>query len=141
MSNGNGGREARRDDGRADRRRSLERFQVLNDFVDLGLAGLARSEIAVWLILYRDCRPNGLSRTSLADLGRRGGLSRRQATRVLRSLIGRGAVHVVRKGTVGRATVYSLYSPAVLERIRPQVGPWLRPASPAPAEVDTDVRK
>ena len=33
---------------------TLERFQVLNDFVDHGLADLSRSEIAVYMILFRD---------------------------------------------------------------------------------------
>jgi predicted DNA-binding transcriptional regulator len=109
------------------RRRSLERFGVLNGFVDFGLAGLSRSEVAVWLILYRDTRPSGLARTSLADLARRGGMSRRQASRALRALIARGAVHVIRKGVIGKATVYSLYPPEILGEINPEARAWLRP--------------
>ena len=49
---------------------TLERFQVLNDFVDHGLADLSRSEIAVYMILFRDTRPTGLARTSLTELSR-----------------------------------------------------------------------
>jgi hypothetical protein len=48
----------RRNKGNAARRRSLERFGVLNGFVDFGLAGLARSEVAVWLVLHL-CRHVG----------------------------------------------------------------------------------
>jgi hypothetical protein len=124
-----------RNKGGSARQPSLERFQVLNGFVDFGLAGLSRSEVACWLILFRDCKPNGLSSTSLSDLSRRGGMSRRQATRALRSLIGRGAVHVIRKGFVGKATVYSLYPPEVLGRMCPAMRPWLQAAAPAAEQV------
>ncbi len=55
------------------RKYTLERFQVLNDFVDHGLAELSRSEIAVYMTLFRDTRPTGLARTSLTELSRRGG--------------------------------------------------------------------
>jgi hypothetical protein len=65
------------------RRISLERFKVLNDFVDLGMAKLTRSQIAVYLILYRDTKPNGLARTSRSELARRGGMTERQASRAL----------------------------------------------------------
>jgi hypothetical protein len=139
MSNQMSSKRTRWNKGGAARRRSLERFGVLNGFVDFGLAGLSRSEIAVWLILYRDTKPNGLARTSRSDLARRGGMSRRQATRALRALIGHGAVHVIRKGVVGKATLYSLYPPDVLVQICPQVGRWLRTPSLASEVVDTDV--
>jgi hypothetical protein len=128
-----GSKGTSRNKGGAARRRTLERFGVFNGFVDHGLAGLPRSEAAVWLILFRDTKPTGLARTSLSDLARRGGMSRRQASRALRALIRRGAVHVIRKGVVGKATIYSLYPPDVLGQINPQMRPWLVP-SPPPAE-------
>lgn len=121
------------------RRRSKERFAILNGFVDHGLANLKRSEIAVWLIVFRDSKPNGLARTSLSDLARRGGISRRQASRALQELIGRGVVHVIKKGVVGKATVYSLYPPEALRRINPQLGPWLPTTARTNEEVDTRV--
>jgi hypothetical protein len=65
------------------RRISLERFKVLNDFVDLGMAKLTRSQIAVYLTLYRDTKPNGLARTSRSELACRGGMTERQASRAL----------------------------------------------------------
>lgn len=120
------------------RRWSLERFKVLNGLVDLGLRGLTRSELAIWLIVYRNTRPNGLARVSLSELAHRGGMSRRQATRALGALVDRGVVHVIRRGVIGKATVYSLYPPGFLAEICPQLGPWLR-ASPAARNVDTDV--
>jgi hypothetical protein len=141
MGNQMSSKGTRRNKGGAARRRSLERFQILNGFVDFGLAGLSRSEIAVWLIIFRDTKPSGLARTSLSDQARRGGMSRRQATRALRALIRRGAVHVIRKGVVGKATIYSIYPPDVLGEICPQIGRWLRAAGTPAEEVDTDVRR
>ncbi len=62
-----------------------QRFRVLNDFVDCTLADLNRAEIAVWLILYRDTR-DGSARTSMADLARRAGCSRRNVVRAVQRL-------------------------------------------------------
>src|SRR6266516_7587855 len=56
---------------RAARGPAAGRFQTLNTFVDGTLRGLGRSDIGVWLVLYRDCR-DGIARTSLADMARRG---------------------------------------------------------------------
>ena len=50
------------------RRRSGLRFEILNAFVDGGMAGLSRAELAVWLALYRDTKPDVTARASLADL-------------------------------------------------------------------------
>ncbi len=104
---------------------TLERFQVLNDFVDLGLADLSRSEIAVYLILFRDTRPSGLARTSLTEFSRRGGMSERQVSRALAKLIGRGAVHVIRRGIRAKATLYSLYPPDLPVKINPRLKSWI----------------
>ena len=53
------------------RRESRLRFEMLNAFVDTGMADLSRAELAVWLILYRDTQRNGVARASLDDLARR----------------------------------------------------------------------
>jgi predicted DNA-binding transcriptional regulator len=104
---------------------SLERWQVFNDFVDQGLAKLSRSEIAVYLILFRDTKPTGLARTSRSELARRGGISERQASRALQALIRRGKVHIIRKPAVGKAALYSLYPPDVLAEINPGLKSWI----------------
>ncbi len=88
----------------------------------------------MWLMLYRDTKPTGLARTSLADLARRGGMSRRQASRALRALGERGAVHIIRKGVVGKATLYSLYPPELLGEINPRMRAWLRACPTVPEE-------
>ena len=56
------------------KRDSRLRFEMLNAFVDTGMADLSRAELAVWLILYRDTKRDGTARASLDDLARRGGI-------------------------------------------------------------------
>jgi hypothetical protein len=81
--------------------KAAERFAVLNAFVDFALADLSRSEMAVWLVLYRDTR-DGTARTSYDDLARRAGCNRRNVGRALRRLEGRGLLKVVRRGGLRR---------------------------------------
>jgi predicted transcriptional regulator len=78
-----------------------ERFAVLNAFVDFALAELSRSEIAVWLVLFRDTR-DGTARTSYDDIARRAGLNRRNVGRAVRRLEARGMVKVVHRGGLRR---------------------------------------
>jgi hypothetical protein len=87
---------------KAGRRKTGDRFAVLNAFVDFTLAGLTRNEIAVWLVLYRDTQPDGTARTSQADLARRAGTSDRTVRNVLRGLTGKGLVRIVYRGGIGR---------------------------------------
>jgi hypothetical protein len=79
-------------------RRPAFRFQVLNLFVDEGLRGLTRAEVAVWLVLYRDTKPGGVATASVGDLAVRAGLSRRNVVRAVGRLRARGMLKVVRKG-------------------------------------------
>jgi predicted DNA-binding transcriptional regulator len=87
--------------GKPNRRRAANRFAVLNAFVDFTLRDLRRTEIAVWLILYRDTR-NGTARTSQADLARRAGISERTARRAVERLRRLGLLKVVYRGGIGR---------------------------------------
>lgn len=88
-------------------RRKGDRFAVLNAFVDCTLAGLTRNEIAVWLVLYRDTKPDGTARTSQADLARRAGTSDRTVRRALDGLGRWGLLKVKYRGGIGRgASVY-----------------------------------
>jgi hypothetical protein len=79
------------------KRRTGERFAVLNAFVDFTLAALSRNEIAVWLTLYRDTR-DGTARTAMTDLARRAGCDKRTVVRVVKSLEARGLLKVVHRG-------------------------------------------
>jgi len=63
-SPGDNGRPPARHQGHGDkakgkpaRRKTGDRFAVVNAFVDFTLAGLTRNEIAAWLVLWRDTKP------------------------------------------------------------------------------------
>lgn len=77
------------------------RFAVLNGFVDVELRNLTRAAIAVWLILYRDTKPEGTSRTGQTDLARRAGITPRGVRKALGELTAAGLVEVVRRGRLG----------------------------------------
>jgi hypothetical protein len=77
------------------------RFAVLNGFVDAQLQKLTRAEIAVWLVLYRDTKPDGIARTGQTDLARRVGCDPRTVRRALATLESRGLVEVLTKGRLG----------------------------------------
>jgi hypothetical protein len=80
------------------KRASRLRFELLNAFVDSGMADLSRAELAVWLILYRDTKRDGTARLSLDDLARRGGMNRQTASRAVGRLAGRKMLRVLRRG-------------------------------------------
>jgi CRP-like cAMP-binding protein len=71
---------------------------VLNAFVDSTMADLSRAELAAWLCLYRDTRPNGEARASFDDIARRAGIDRRSVARALGKLKARKMLRVVRRG-------------------------------------------
>ena len=80
------------------KRVSRLRFELLNAFVDSGMADLSRGELAVWLILYRDTKPGGTARASLGDIARRAGIDRQTASRAVGRLARRKMLQVLRRG-------------------------------------------
>src|SRR5262245_601724 len=83
------------------RRRSRGRFEEINGFIDLSMAKLTPAARSVWLIWWRDTKPDGLARTGQADIARRAGVSDRAVRDALAELIREGLVKVVRKGRLG----------------------------------------
>jgi len=81
-------------------RKTTDRFKMLNTFVDCSMAYLGRSEIAVWLVLYRDSRDN-VARTGQTDIARRSGISDRTVCRALKKLESKGLVEVIWRGRLG----------------------------------------
>ncbi len=79
-------------------RRAGERFGLLNAFVDFTMAELKPSERAVWLVLFRDTKPDGIARTSGRDIARRAGISDRMVRYALAALVKRRLVKIVRRG-------------------------------------------
>ena len=84
------------------KRVSRLRFELLNAFVDSGMADLSRSELAVWLTLYRDTKRDGTARTSLSDIARRGGMDRQTASRAVGRLARRKMLQVLRRGSLNQ---------------------------------------
>lgn len=89
-------------DGRQRRRQAGNRFATLNAFADATLRDLDRAEIAVWLLLFRDTKPEGLARTSQADLARRAGVTTRTVERSIRKLARAGLLTLVHRGGLSR---------------------------------------
>jgi hypothetical protein len=75
-----------------------ERFAVLNAFVDFTMANLKPSERAVWFVLFRDTKGNGIARTSERDIARRAGCCVRMVRYALAALARHGLVRIVRRG-------------------------------------------
>lgn len=95
---------------RTTKRRVGLRFEMLNAFTDRGMADLSRAELAVWLILYRDTKPDGTARTSLDDLARRGGMDRQTASRAVGRLTRRKMLQVLKRGGLNRGpSVYRVF--------------------------------
>ncbi len=96
----------RHQDGSGDKpkgkRTSRGRFQCINAFLDATMAELDRAELAVWLLLWRDTKPDGLARTSQTDLARRAGCNPRTVRRALAVLQRAGLVAVIRQGGLNR---------------------------------------
>jgi hypothetical protein len=90
-------RHGRKPQGPKSKGKAGDRFRVLNAFVDFTLASLTSSEIAIWLILWRDTK-DGIASTSFDDLARRAGCNRRQVSRAMGSLKIKGLAKVVHQG-------------------------------------------
>jgi len=91
------------------RRATADRFAVLNTFVDCTIASLNRSEIVVWMILYRDTKRDGTARTGQADIARRAGITDRSVRRVIKKLQQKGLTEIVHQGGFRRgASVYQI---------------------------------
>jgi hypothetical protein len=80
------------------KRKTGERFQTINAFVDFTLATLTPAECKTWVILWRDTKPNGLAETSQADLARRAGISDRAVRSAVKLLESKGLLKVVKRG-------------------------------------------
>ena len=80
------------------RRVARLRFEVLNAFVDSGMADLSRGELAVWLTLYRDTKRDGTARNSLSDIARLGGMDRQTASRAVGRVAHRKMLRVLAAG-------------------------------------------
>lgn len=83
------------------RKETGDRFKVLNTFVDCTISELSRSEIAVWLILYRDTR-DGSVLISQNNIAKRAGATVRGTQKAIDKLIASGLVRVIFQGGINR---------------------------------------
>ena len=95
-------RRSRPDNGDA------SRWRTLNTFVDIIARHLSPVEIAVWMVLFRDCR-DGTVKASQRNLASRSGASERSVVRAMRRLRDVRLVEVVKASkSKGEASLYRL---------------------------------
>jgi len=84
------------------------RWRTINTFVDLIARHMSPVEIAVWIVLFRDCR-DGTVKASQRNLASRSGASERSVVRAMRRLRDTGLVEVVKASkSKGEASIYHL---------------------------------
>lgn len=102
------------------KRRTPDRFGVLNPLVDFTLRELSRADTVTWLILFRDVR-DGVAQTSQRSIAERGGLSVQHVNKAVRRLEAAGLLTVVKRGGFRKgANVYRVH-PLKQRRVHPQV--------------------
>ncbi len=99
------------------RRQTADRFKVLNAFVDFSVADLRRSELLVWLMLYRETKPDGIATAPQRMIAERCGLNRKTVERSIASLSKRGLLRVVYAGGYRRGTACYKVLPMSRERL------------------------
>ena len=82
-------------------KRDGNRWQELNQFIDISLRDLNRRQLAVWLILFRDAR-KGIAATSQTDIARRSGLQRPTVSTTIGELEALGLVQTMHQGGINR---------------------------------------
>ena len=94
----------------AGRRAARNRFAVVNAFLDVSARTLPPSASLVWVLLWRDTKPEELARTAQEDLARRSGLTPKTVKRAIRILRAGGLLEVVQRGRLGAGpSVYRLF--------------------------------
>jgi hypothetical protein len=101
------------------RRKTGDRFAVVNGFLDFTAGRLSRGEALTWLLLWRDTKPDGTARTSIADLARRIGADPSTAKRAVKVLTKAGLLAVVYRGSLRRGPSLYRVHPFARERAAP----------------------
>ena len=103
-SNGKGGKASKRSAV------TTNRFRDINTFVDASMADLSRAELGTWLVLWRDTK-GGTVRTSMQDVARRIGATKRAVVDAVAGLTKRGLLTIVYRGGMRRGmNVYRVNS-------------------------------
>lgn len=83
-------------------RHSKDRFAVINAFVDVSMQTVKPIDAAVWLVLWRDTKPNGVAKMSQKQIADAVGVDERTVRRAIDHLRGAGLVDVAKRGGIGR---------------------------------------
>ena len=86
--------------GKRGRRKAADRFAVANAFADYGARLVDPTAQAVWWVLWRETKPDGLAKVSFGRLAECIGRSRRTALRAAGRLEKAGLLTVVRRGSL-----------------------------------------
>lgn len=88
-----------------------QRFQQVNNFVDIAMAELNRGEIAVFMVLWRD-EHDGNIRVCQESVAERAGMQKRNCQKAIKSLISKGIIKVIRQGGLNRGpSIYQIQKP------------------------------
>lgn len=79
--------------------RRSPRWTMLNDFIDYGQRHLTSSAVRVWLVLFRETKPDGLARITVEQIAARAGICTRSVDRGLDELRGDRFAVCVSRGT------------------------------------------
>ena len=89
---------------------SVGRFKTMNEFVDFSARLVDTTAQAVWLVLFRETKPNGLASVSQGQIADCIGLTRRTVLRAVQHLEAKLLVTVVRRGKKnGGPSVYRVH--------------------------------
>lgn len=77
---------------------AIGRFQTMNEFIDLSARTVAPTAQAVWFVLFRETKPNGLASISFNQIADLIGLKRRAAMRAVQELEDAKLLTVVKRG-------------------------------------------
>ncbi|MHB1035745.1 MAG: winged helix-turn-helix transcriptional regulator [Pirellulales bacterium] len=105
--------------GKPARRKTADRFAVVNAFVDFSMPGLSRAESLTWLTLWRDTKRDGTAKTSVADLARRIGANPSTVKRAVAALTEAGLLAMVYWGSLRRGPSAYRVRPLVRETAKP----------------------
>ncbi|QVL34222.1 helix-turn-helix domain-containing protein [Telmatocola sphagniphila] len=88
------------------------RFNDINSFLDFAASNLERSDLVVWLLLWRDTGRDGCARPSTQYLAMRAGCSRETVSRAIASLTSKGLLSIIHRGGLNRGpSVYRIRPP------------------------------
>ena len=105
--------------GKTARRKTGDRFAVLNAFLDFTAAGLSRAAALTWLVLWRDTKPDGTAKTSIADVARRIGANPSTVKRAVAALVKADLLTVIYRGSLRRGPSAYRVRPLPRERVTP----------------------